>query len=226
MPKNEPARKAAYKVCRRFGIPSSAKHSEIVKIIEEYTYEVIPFDPLRLDSGGIGTLINQLGLQEEVMRHNAFVYIKGSLKFVFLNSTLSENDKCVVLLHELGHICDPSFNEPEAIYSKVQRESFADDFAFYMLHPSLLTRINCAERRTKLLRFCVLRCVWVYSAAMRTAVRCAQIRRYITSQERAKGTIRKTASLSRARTICGVLPKSRRRNTDIRRVRSASLNNG
>ena len=40
MPKNEPARKAAYKVCRRFGIPSSAKHSEIVKIIEEYTYEV------------------------------------------------------------------------------------------------------------------------------------------------------------------------------------------
>lgn len=163
MPKNEPARKAAYKVCRRFGIPSSAKHSEIVKIIEEYTYEVIPFDPLRLDSGGIGTLINQLGLQEEVMRHNAFVYIKGSLKFVFLNSTLSENDKCVVLLHELGHICDPSFNEPEAIYSKVQRESFADDFAFYMLHPSLLTRINCAERRTKLIAvLCLAMCLGVF----------------------------------------------------------------
>ncbi len=49
-------------------------------------------------------LIDKLGLQECIQRADGFVYEMNQLKYVFINNHLSDKDKLITLLHEVGHI--------------------------------------------------------------------------------------------------------------------------
>lgn len=50
------------------------------------------------------TLIKKLNLEDYTTRADGFVYDVGCLKYVFINNHLSERDKLITLLHEVGHI--------------------------------------------------------------------------------------------------------------------------
>ena len=49
-------------------------------------------------------LIKKLNLQDITTRTDGFVYEMNCLKYVFINGHLSERDKLITLLHEVGHI--------------------------------------------------------------------------------------------------------------------------
>lgn len=49
-------------------------------------------------------LIEKLGLQDLLSRCDGFVYDLQHLKYVFINNDLSDKDKTITLLHEVGHI--------------------------------------------------------------------------------------------------------------------------
>lgn len=49
-------------------------------------------------------LIKKLNLQDITTRTDGFVYEMNYLKYVFINGELSERDKLITLLHEVGHI--------------------------------------------------------------------------------------------------------------------------
>ena len=50
------------------------------------------------------TLIKKLNLKDITTRTDGFVYEMNCLKYVFINGYLSERDKLITLLHEVGHI--------------------------------------------------------------------------------------------------------------------------
>lgn len=49
-------------------------------------------------------LIDKLGLRECIKCADGFVYEMNQLKYVFINNHLSDKDKLITLLHEVGHI--------------------------------------------------------------------------------------------------------------------------
>ena len=89
------------------------------------------------NSEPVTELIQRLGIENEIEQNDSFIYIKNNLRFVFLNTDSSDEDKCALLRHELGHISDPNFINGGAGYSEIQKEEFANEFSFYIKNPGI-----------------------------------------------------------------------------------------
>ena len=109
-------------------------------IIAESGYDLIDYDPVT-PTKAFEILAEELGLTPEILQQNAFTYNTGSTKLVFLKENLTLEEKRLALAHELGHIFFKHLQNPTK-GSSVQDEYEANEFAHYLLHPSLAVRIH------------------------------------------------------------------------------------
>lgn len=84
--------------------------------------------------------MDKLNIENEIQTKDAFVYIKGNLKIVFINEEVSDEDKLTLLLHEIGHIYDSQILDSEIVYNNIQREDYANEFSHYLKHPSIAVK--------------------------------------------------------------------------------------
>ncbi len=104
---------------------------DLFDIIEKTGFRVIEYKKYSY-SDYLNKLINKLDIEKEIQEKDAFLYYNDRLKFVFLNEDLSDEDKYIVLSHEIGHIYDEQFLLSETVYSNTKKETFANEFVHYL----------------------------------------------------------------------------------------------
>ncbi len=129
--------------------------ADIQRIIESNQFTMIPYRK-HANAAPVAELIERLGIKKEIEQNDAFVYINNALKFVFINADVSDEEKCSLLRHELGHILDPNFNLPESMYSRIKKEEFANEFSFYLMNPGIGFRLKLFMLKNWKVLVCIL----------------------------------------------------------------------
>ena len=114
-------------------------YNDLKRIIETYQFTIIEFKK-HTNSEPVSELIKRLMLETLVEQNDSFIYVKNNLKFVFLNKDIPEEDKCSLLRHELGHICDPQLRR-NMQDGTIKKEEFANEFSFYAKNPGIFFKI-------------------------------------------------------------------------------------
>ena len=142
-------KKLSQKLMRKNRLSSTPSLKTLEELIQSNGFTIIEYNKYN-NAQEVNELIQTLGIEDRISTENSFVYVDGNIKFVFINSNLKSSEKITLLCHELGHICDKRLDAPNHIYSKIEREAFANEFAHYLEHPSLLTKIVSRFFRRKL----------------------------------------------------------------------------
>lgn len=148
-------RKISQKLIIKNGLSSKPDLKTLKKLIENSGFTLVEYNRYN-NSDDVNALIKKLNIENILAAQNSFVYISGNIRLVFLNIDLTDSDKAIVLCHELGHIWDQHIEVPNHLYSKVERENYANEFAHYLRHPSLMTKIVSTFLRHKLACILVL----------------------------------------------------------------------
>lgn len=112
------------------------RYIDLQHIIESNQFMIIEYKK-HANSEHVTELIKRLRVEKEIEQNDSFLYIKNNLKFVFINADNSDVDKCSLLRHELGHICDPNFKSSYMHYSRIKKEEFANEFSCYIKNPGI-----------------------------------------------------------------------------------------
>ncbi len=155
-------KKLSQKLMRKNRLSVAPSLKTLEELIQNNGFTIIEYNKYN-NTSEVNELIQTLRLEYRISTENSFVYVDGNIKFLFINSDLKESEKITLLCHELGHICDKRLDAPNHIYSKIEQEAFANEFAHYLEHPSLLTKIISIFLRRKLV--CILIFVLLLLAA-------------------------------------------------------------
>ncbi len=128
------AKKTAHKILLKNKLYSLNNYDDLLQIIEAYHFTLIKYKKHN-NSLYVSELVEKLGVKKEARFRDSFLYVSDNFKFLFLNEDVSYEDKCSLLRHELGHICDPEFKSNNLNCSKVKREEFANNFSCYAKNP-------------------------------------------------------------------------------------------
>ena len=134
--KNNLAKEKARKILSQNKLYALTDYNDLQRIIETNQFTIIEYKKYT-NSEPVSELINRLRVENEIQQNDSFLYIHNNLKFVFINTDSSDEDKCALLRHELGHICDPNFKNGDVSYSKIKREEFANEFSCYAKNPGI-----------------------------------------------------------------------------------------
>ncbi len=132
--KNNLSKQTAHAILRQNKLFALTDCRDLQRIVAFYGFTVIAYKKYN-NSENISALIQKLGIEKEIEQNNSFLYITSTLKLLFINEDVSDEDKCALLRHELGHILDPFFISSDTLYSKIKKEEFANEFSFYCKKP-------------------------------------------------------------------------------------------
>ncbi|MBO5066564.1 MAG: ImmA/IrrE family metallo-endopeptidase [Clostridia bacterium] len=142
-------KKLSQKLMRKNRLSSTPSLKTLEELIQGNGFTIIEYNKYN-NTPEVNELIQTLRIEDRISTENSFVYVDGNIEFVFINSDLKLSEKTTLLCHELGHICDTRLDAPNHIYSRIERESFANEFAHYLEHPTVLTRIISTFLKRKL----------------------------------------------------------------------------
>ncbi|MBQ4542584.1 MAG: hypothetical protein IJA19_00295 [Clostridia bacterium] len=138
---NKKAKQKAHKILLQNRLYSLCNCNDLERIIKSYQFTVIEYKKSS-NSENLSALIKKLRVENEIKSYNSFLYIKNNLKFLFINKDVAYNDRCSLLRHELGHICDPDFTSSEISHSEIEKEEFANDFSYYIKNPGVMFKFR------------------------------------------------------------------------------------
>ncbi|MCC8014273.1 MAG: ImmA/IrrE family metallo-endopeptidase [Eubacterium sp.] len=136
---SESVKQKARKFCREYRVFNPSKE-QIEKIIESLGFTIIEYNLIYNDPD-VNTVLAELKLTEEIVRTNGFTYTSDKYRLVFINENLSDEEKQIVLLHELGHIYCGHFSHSNIIGLDVKDELEANEFAHYVMFPALYEKL-------------------------------------------------------------------------------------
>ena len=79
---------------------STQKVENIERVIRSHGFEIHEFDPFETDS----SLLRLCGCAEFAKTHPCFIFIKENIKDIFIQESLSDDDRIEYLFHEEAHI--------------------------------------------------------------------------------------------------------------------------
>lgn len=115
-------------------------YTDLRHIIESNQFTIIEYKK-HTNSEPVSELIKMLRVEKEIEQNDSFLYINNNLKFVFINADISDEEKCSLLRHELGHICDPDLKNNSSQNSRIKREEFANEFSCFAKNPGICLKI-------------------------------------------------------------------------------------
>lgn len=113
------------------------------EVAKNIGFTVIEFNNIFNDKD-IETVIQNLGLDETVLRSRGFTYTDKNYRLVFINEDLNDDEKMYVLSHELGHIVCGHYTTAPIIGRDVKEEHEANEFSHYLLKNNLLRNLKIA----------------------------------------------------------------------------------
>jgi len=140
MKSNGAAKERAYSLLKEYGLYEPTL-DDLVFITGRLGYEVIDFTQNE-SSEPIRTLIRELGLTELIKTSRAFVYRKGDVRLLFVDDSMTSNEKCYAIAHELGHILSGHLSGNTSFSADMEQEFEANEFAHYLLHPGVFMKTS------------------------------------------------------------------------------------
>ena len=113
------------------------------EVAKNIGFTVIEFNNIFNDKD-IETVIQNLGLDETVLRSRGFTYTDKNYRLVFINEDLNDDEKMYVLSHELGHIVCGHYTTAPIIGRDVKEEHEANEFSHYLLKNNFLRNFKIA----------------------------------------------------------------------------------
>lgn len=129
---NNIGKRQAQNLCIEYKLIKPTKE-EIEQVLELLGFTVVEFNFIYNDED-VTVLIEQLNLSDEIMRSKGFTYVSSKYRLVFVSEDLSQEEKRIVLAHELGHIYMRHFDHSNIIGLDVQEEYEANEFAHYLVN--------------------------------------------------------------------------------------------
>ena len=126
-------KKEAKRFCQKYGIKSITK-DELERALSEQGYTVIDYNGI-LETDDVAQIINNLDLNDYVQSGKGFVYADDTNRLVFVHEDLTDEERCVVLAHEIGHIWNGHIKNAAVLGDDVLQEYEANEFAHYLLKP-------------------------------------------------------------------------------------------
>ncbi len=102
--------------------------------IEKQGYTVVEFNNFS-NNENVQALVEALKLTQNIIYSKGFTYANSNYRIVFVNESLSEEEKLIVLSHEQGHIYFGHLACAAVIGKDVKEEYEANEFAHYLLNP-------------------------------------------------------------------------------------------
>lgn len=112
----------------------------ICDIIQKQGYSIIEFNSFD-NTPDVNNIIKSFSLTDYIMKTRAFTFTNENFRLVFVNEDLADEEKLLVLLHEEGHIFCDHFSKRDIFGEDVKDEEEANDFAHYILKPSLSIKL-------------------------------------------------------------------------------------
>lgn len=125
----------------------------VIKALEKKGYEIIPFSRVNIGSE-ILMLAQKMDAENLIKKKDCVFCVKNGIKIIFINDCLTENDKFIILLHELGHANDRDIES--AFRTKVQNEDYANEFSHYLRRPGAIFLLFINLIRYKAAVFAIL----------------------------------------------------------------------
>lgn len=138
--KNNSPKYIAFKTLIKHKLYLLNNYTDLRRIIESNQFTIIEYNK-HTNSEPVSELIKRLQVENETQRSDSFLYINNNLKFVFINTDISDEDKCSLLRHELGHICDPDLKNNSSKNSRIKREEFANEFSCFAKNSGIRLKI-------------------------------------------------------------------------------------
>ncbi len=137
---NNLAKEKALKILIQNKLYSLTDYKDLQHIIESNQFTIIEYKK-HTNSEPVSELIKRLRVENETQQNDSFLYINNNLKFLFINENIPLEDKCALLRHELGHICDPDLKNSNPQNTRIKREEFANEFSCYTKNPGIRLKI-------------------------------------------------------------------------------------
>ncbi len=111
-------------------------------------YTVIEFNNIFNDED-VETVIQNLRISDAVLKSRGFTYADSNYRLIFVNEDLTEEEKTIVLAHEIGHVVCEHFTAVPIIGKDVREEHEANEFAHYLLNQNPISRSRVSIMRNK-----------------------------------------------------------------------------
>ena len=105
---------------------------ELSRVIEELGYTIVRFNGIE-EEKDVETLKKELNLGQWMNQSRCFTFQNERFRLVFLQDELNEEEKQIVLAHEVGHIWNKHFASENIIGYDILQEYEANEFAHYLL---------------------------------------------------------------------------------------------
>lgn len=132
-----------------------ASYQNLIDALGELGFSIIPFEQSDTDSD-LRTIIDSLGICKFISEEKAFTYVSSEYRLVFIHEGLSNEEKLIVLAHEMGHIICEHFGHKNIIGIDQREEHEANEFAHFLLYPSNVTIMSRWLRRNASLYISIL----------------------------------------------------------------------
>ena len=104
-------------------------------------YTVIEFNSI-FNEKDVETVIQNLDIGENALKSRGFTYVSAEYRLIFVNEDLNDEEKLLVLSHEIGHIVCEHFSTVPIIGNDVKDENEANEFSHYLLEQSGFRKIK------------------------------------------------------------------------------------
>lgn len=110
----------------------TVSYDSLFDVAEKKGFTVIEFSRISSDKN-VAVLISELNLSEFIIKAKGFTFVDPDFRLVFINEDLSDDEKTIVLAHELGHIELCHYGTANIIGNDVKEEYEANEFAHFLL---------------------------------------------------------------------------------------------
>lgn len=157
-------RRKANKFISKFSITSISSEA-LIEAIEKCGYKVIRYRSYS-NNDTIHDLMEQLDILEFADGEKAFTYSDSQNRFVFLSKDLSEEEACILLSHEAGHVFLNHTGRKIISGQDITNEYEANEFSHYLLKTGILRKIrfNIAKNKTIYITAAVIASALIVSA--------------------------------------------------------------
>ncbi len=101
-------------------------------VTEELGYTLVSFNNISNDED-VATLARSLRLTENIRHSKCFTYADQNFRLIFVHEDLTDEEKTLVISHELGHIYLGHMSNAQILGSDVHEEHDANEFSHFLL---------------------------------------------------------------------------------------------
>ena len=137
---NRRARAAARAYLRRYGV-TGVSTAGLQKGLEDRGYTLVPFLAAG-NSPAVATVIETLRLEQMTSASKGFTYAGADYRLVFCRADLNDDERCLILAHEFGHITLDHLAHAPILGKDVTEEYEANEFSRMLLAAPAVRRRN------------------------------------------------------------------------------------